>query len=137
METLTDAQISVYPSGMLLERSQLQALGRGNFFARLHSFLMDRVRPLPLRNLLEQQAYSVHQIWHQVLDAVDPGSEYSRAILLSYAFCRWRDGYEPVMAARQMVASADGEYQAKCYFENAGILRFSEFDLHLCQTSNA
>ena len=121
---------------MILHESQMQALGRGNFFARLHSFLAARLRLPHLVELLFAHEQDVLFVWNEVLNAVALGSEYQSAVFLSYAFCRWSEGTDPLAATRQLIAAPDAEYRAKCYFENSEVMRFSEFDAHLWEPAD-
>lgn len=113
---------------MILKREQIQTMGRAAFFLRVHAFLSERVRLPAVREALSRRE-RVFALWNRVLDGFDTGSEYRSAVIISYALCQECAGVDPIAALRQLLADREPEYGAKCYFEDAGVLRFSEFDV--------
>lgn len=116
------------PIVISMSRERLQVVARGCFFARLYSFLLDRVRSGGIRDALPQRDVAFG-LWNRVLDSADPGTEHFTAILLTYALLRSCEGLDGVASVRQLLKTPDAEFAAKSYFEDSGALRFSEFDL--------
>ena len=113
---------------MLVRNAQMQSLSRAAFFGRLHAFLVERARLPAVRAPLPRRE-DIYALWNRIMDGFDTGSEYRCAVVLCYAFCRQCTGAEPIASVETLLAAADPEYDAKCWFEDSGSLRFSEFDL--------
>ena len=113
---------------MQVRPAQMQSLSRAAFFDRLHAFLVERARLPAVRAALARRV-EVYALWGRIMNGFDTGSEYRCAIVLCYAFCRQCVGDDPIASVQALLAVADPEYDAKCWFEDSGSLRFSEFDL--------
>ena len=113
---------------MVIRPEQVEAMGRTAFLLRMHGFLSERVRLAAVREALSDRE-RVYTLWNRVLDRYGSGPEYRSAILLSYALCQECSGSDGMVAVRRLLAGNEPEYEAKCYFEDAKALRFSEFDV--------
>lgn len=56
-------------------------------------------------------------------------TEYRAAICLTYSLCAHLRGGNASASAKEFLAHPEAEYQAKSYFEDTEVFRFSEFDL--------
>ncbi len=113
---------------MIVSLEQRNELSRGHFYRKLREFLLERMRREDLQESLKDGS-STFRIWDAVYPEVELGAEYRAAVLLTYTLCRAAEGREPAEAFQELVARPEAEYDAKCYFEDAGVFRFSEFDL--------
>ena len=115
------------PAG-IISNDQFRAVEHGLFFSRLYKFLLDRVKPLKLRQALDDRQ-SVLELWEQAIAVIPTSSEYRLAIFLTYTLCRKSAGFNPAAAVREWLEDPDPVFRAKSYFEDSGVCRFSEFDL--------
>jgi hypothetical protein len=122
------ASPSYNPIVISMGHEHLRAMARGCLFARLYTFLLDRLRSGGIRDALPRREIAFG-LWRRVLDSTYPGTEYFTAILLTYALLRNCEGIDGVTSVQQLLATPDPEFAAKSYFEDTGALRFSEFDL--------
>ena len=113
---------------MIVSQQQRRELSRGYFYTKLHDFLSARARREDLKRALKDRP-AVFRVWDTLYSEMGTRPEYRAAVLLTYALCRQVEGQEHVEAVQELLAQSEPEYTAKCYFEDLGFLRFSEFDL--------
>lgn len=115
---------------MVIRREQLDSMARSSFFEKLRAFLRERVRREELLRFMDDRG-AMFSLWLHIGQRFDLGSEYRAAVILSYAWFQLCSNRNPEQEVSGLLALGEAEYQAKCYFESSGILRFSEFDLAL------
>lgn len=110
------------------DKRRIDKLGQERFLNEVYRFLDNRVRAADIRHALSNRE-SVLTVWRPLLPQLADCTEYRAAICLTYSLCAHVRGGNARASTKEFLAHPDSEFQAKAYFEDTEVFRFSEFDL--------